>query len=307
MHVEAQRCDNPADHALTPGRQPGIFVPGPSADARTPVAGPKGIARKGGGGPLFILAVDRSGRQMYIEFHDGLRDEVKVHRLAKSLAIPYPTALGHLACLWLWTANSAPEDGSLEDFTPEEIAHGALWSGDAAAFLGALQRASLVDKDLVVHNWTQYGVRLLLNNRKAVRRFRKRHGSNITDILQKAPHMKERKRVSTSTSLVVKERDSKGENGFDEVWTEYPKKESKQDAKKAWLQLQPDAKLKQAIIEALRVRKRTEEWLKEGGKFVPLMATWLHKRRWEDELQPSQQAQAFSEPVRKLKESLAHD
>ena len=120
---------------------------------------------------------------MYIEFHDGLRDEIKIHRLAKLLGLSYVATLGHVSCLWIWTAKSCPDNGSLADFTPEEIAHGALWSDEPGRFLDALKKVNLVDENMTVHNWTRYGVRLLLNNRKAVRRFRRKSKSNMTDIL----------------------------------------------------------------------------------------------------------------------------
>jgi len=71
---------------------------------------------------------------------------------------------------------------------------------------------------------------------------------------------------------------------FDEFWKLYPRKESKQQAKKAWLKLNPDQTLFNLIANALEYRSQTKEWLAEGGRYIPHPATWLNGRRWEDEI-----------------------
>ena len=73
---------------------------------------------------------------------------------------------------------------------------------------------------------------------------------------------------------------------FDEFWNLYPRKESKQQAKKAWVKLNPDQALFDLIANALEYRSQTKEWLAEGGRYIPHPATWLNGRRWEDELDP---------------------
>jgi len=75
---------------------------------------------------------------------------------------------------------------------------------------------------------------------------------------------------------------------FDEFWKLYPRKESKQQAKKAWLKLNPDQALFNVIANALEYRSQTKEWIAEGGRYIPHPATWLNGRRWEDDLQPHQ-------------------
>lgn len=71
---------------------------------------------------------------------------------------------------------------------------------------------------------------------------------------------------------------------FNRFWEAYPKKRSKQDAKKAWDKLGPDIALCRIMAEALKRQKCSAEWEREGGRFIPLPATWLRGRRWEDEL-----------------------
>lgn len=69
-------------------------------------------------------------------------------------------------------------------------------------------------------------------------------------------------------------------NGF---WAAYPRKQAKQDARKAWDKLKPDLDLCRIMAEALRRQKRSEQWQREGGRYIPLPATWIRGRRWEDD------------------------
>ena len=62
----------------------------------------------------------------------------------------------------------------------------------------------------------------------------------------------------------------------------YPRHEARADAEKAWLALAPDAELVSSIMGALSMHKVSESWLKENGKFVPLPASWIRGKRWED-------------------------
>jgi hypothetical protein len=69
---------------------------------------------------------------------------------------------------------------------------------------------------------------------------------------------------------------------FITFWKHYPRKESKGTALKAWQKIKArPAPLD--IISAVAWQKESENWKKEGGRFIPLPATWLNGRRWEDE------------------------
>lgn len=71
--------------------------------------------------------------------------------------------------------------------------------------------------------------------------------------------------------------------GFVEFWTAYPKHRSRADAEKAWNKLAPDAGLQQQILAALAWQVKSPDWMKDNGQYVPLPASWLRARRWEDE------------------------
>lgn len=70
-------------------------------------------------------------------------------------------------------------------------------------------------------------------------------------------------------------------DAFEVFWAAYPRKIAKDPARKSFTRLDPN--LLPTILTALDAQKRSEQWLKEGGKFIPHPATWLNQKRWEDE------------------------
>lgn len=73
------------------------------------------------------------------------------------------------------------------------------------------------------------------------------------------------------------------ERRFEEFWETYPKKKGKGAARKVYLKLHPAAELHQRIIDAVETQKRSEQWRRSGGQYIPFPATWLNQSRWEDD------------------------
>ena len=76
-----------------------------------------------------------------------------------------------------------------------------------------------------------------------------------------------------------KEEAEKKARDFEEFWKAYPKKDGKKDAEAAWLKVDVSIDL---LLSAIAAKRITEDWTKAKGQFVPLPATWLRGRRWED-------------------------
>jgi hypothetical protein len=72
---------------------------------------------------------------------------------------------------------------------------------------------------------------------------------------------------------------------FDTFWNQYPKKQGKDAARKAWGKLNPDHTLNTIILTRLEQQKASEQWQRENGKYIPHASTWINGKRWEDELQ----------------------
>lgn len=80
-------------------------------------------------------------------------------------------------------------------------------------------------------------------------------------------------------------------SGFPRFWSDYPKKKSRGQALKAWLRLKPSEQLVTEILAAIGRAKTSDDWRKEGGKFIPHPATWLNAEGWLDETVDPREAQ----------------
>ena len=70
---------------------------------------------------------------------------------------------------------------------------------------------------------------------------------------------------------------------FDLFWEVYPKHKAKLDAMKAWRQTEKIRPCIEEILAAIQEQQRSNDWIKDGGQFVPLPASWLRGGRWLDE------------------------
>lgn len=89
----------------------------------------------------------------------------------------------------------------------------------------------------------------------------------------------EPKPISPQVRRVVVEDD-----GFEEFWKEYPKKVGKADARKSWTKLKPNRVLREHMLDTLRQAKASDQWRKDGGKYIPNPSTWLNQGRYDDDV-----------------------
>lgn len=73
-------------------------------------------------------------------------------------------------------------------------------------------------------------------------------------------------------------------SSFEEFWKAYPRKQGKENAKRAFEKRKPDRSLLTQMLQALSQHSASEQWTKDGGKFIPMAVTWLNQARWTDEL-----------------------
>lgn len=72
--------------------------------------------------------------------------------------------------------------------------------------------------------------------------------------------------------------------GFDLFWLHYPKKVGKANAMKAFAKLSPDENLLNDICLAVELHKKSAQWRRDDGTYIPHPSTWLNQRRWEDQM-----------------------
>lgn len=70
--------------------------------------------------------------------------------------------------------------------------------------------------------------------------------------------------------------------GFDRFWSNYPRRVGKKDAIKAWRKANPDESLVDLIVASVERWKRSDQWTKDKGQFIPYPATFLRGERWND-------------------------
>ena len=68
---------------------------------------------------------------------------------------------------------------------------------------------------------------------------------------------------------------------FEKFWSAYPRKEGKQKARSAFEKVTVDLDV---LLVALETQKKSSQWTKDNGQFIPHAATWLNGKRWEDQL-----------------------
>lgn len=81
-------------------------------------------------------------------------------------------------------------------------------------------------------------------------------------------------------------------DGFVEFWDRYRKKIGKPAAIKAFRAAKLNGHLPEVLAD-IDARLHSDDWLKEGGKFIPYPATYLNQRRWEDDHSLSTESSAW--------------
>lgn len=227
----------------------------------------------------------------------GTIEHPKMIMLASTLACPRHAAVGILECLWHFTARYAPR-GDVGKFSDDVIANAIEWKNDPKTLIEALIKCGWLEHSdkhrIVVHDWSHHaddGVNKYLKRCKD----RFFDGSKPYD---KGKTAARKRRASVTPSACPPEPlplpspepspspptpSSGARKRFDTFWTEYPRKDSKQVAVKSFEKLNPSDELFGRIIAHVRTMKASEQWTRDGGRFIPMPATYLNQKRWEDE------------------------
>lgn len=70
---------------------------------------------------------------------------------------------------------------------------------------------------------------------------------------------------------------------FEAFWAAYPKKVGKKDARKAFAKIARSEWDK--LVPAVEAQKKSKQWLKDDGQYIPNPSTWLNQGRWEDQVE----------------------
>ena len=244
----------------------------------------------------------------WIESHQAVGQHPKTKKLARRLGVSLPTVVGHLHYLWWWALDFA-QDGVLDKFDAEDIADAMQWDGDADQLVEAMIYSGYIDDTpdgRHIHDWADYAGKLL--ERREKDRARKRSAAEAAGVPSSFRRSSNGKNTegdgNPNASSVTNQPTNQPkptnlnqpkptnqpdgdpplqERRFAEFWQAYPKKVGKASCLKAWLKLKPTAELFAQIMETLTNQKASDQWKREGGRFIPNPLTWLNQGRWDDE------------------------
>jgi hypothetical protein len=70
---------------------------------------------------------------------------------------------------------------------------------------------------------------------------------------------------------------------FELFWKTYPKRTGKTKALEAWNKYNGSRPPIEIIIHKIEELKKTDQWAKDNGQFIPHPTTWLNRGGWDDE------------------------
>lgn len=223
----------------------------------------------------------------WIKMRGNLWDDPRIARICDITDQPEAMVVG--ALYWLWaSADQHTEDGLLPGLSTRAIDRKTGVAGFADALIQIGWLADHPEGVRIVkfteHNGASAKRRAEDAKRKGL--IRKMSAENAdttrTNDGQLAPvcgtRERERERKDTPPKPPAV--------AFERFWSEYPRKVGKEAAAKAWNRVKADAATEQAMFAALDRQRKTDDWQREGGRFIPHAATWLNGRRWEDEAGP---------------------
>ena len=85
-----------------------------------------------------------------------------------------------------------------------------------------------------------------------------------------------------NTPIAPKKRGQVYSSDFLSFYESYPRKVAKDAAWKAWQKRNGDRPEVCVLISAIENQKKSEQWQKDNGQFIPHPATWLNQGRWSD-------------------------
>lgn len=106
--------------------------------------------------------------------------------------------------------------------------------------------------------------------------------ANVNDFRTEEEEEEEVVEVEVKEEIKEEKRKASRQAAFDQFWAAYPKKVGKEAARRAFLKVKAPV---DTLTAAILAQKRSTQWTKDNGRFIPNPATWLNQGRWEDVLE----------------------
>lgn len=115
-------------------------------------------------------------------------------------------------------------------------------------------------------------------------RFSNHETTGVDTVKSNKEREKEKEKEKDITTTISPPGNARSD-AFDNFWKAYPRHVAKDKARSAFRKV-PKSEVP-ALMAALEQHKRSEQWTKDGGQFIPHPATFLNQQRWTDELMPT--------------------
>lgn len=177
-------------------------------------------------------------------------------------------------------ASNAIERGRTQSFNCEDVATALDMGTEQVQQIVDAMQGRVLDGDMVA-GWEKRQV--AREDGSAERAKAWREAKKATS--ERTPNAGERNQTPDKDKDTDKEKKNTPKGAdvlFDKFWTAYPKKDAKAPARRAFAKLNADEALVDRMLQALSWQTKRADWIKEGGQYIPLPATWLNAARWED-------------------------
>lgn len=219
----------------------------------------------------------------WIKMRTALAHDPAVIAMALDLDKGEFEIVGMLHHVWSW-ADSQSENGHIKRVTPKWIDRFVHCDGFAKSMEMA-KWLSINDDGIEFPNFDRHNGDSAKKRAEDAERKRKSRERMSAEDTPKTSGKKCDQNRTREEKRRDKDQDLKTlSESFAIFWKLYPKKVSKADAVKAWGKISKE--LVPVIMQALPLHCMSEQWVKDDGQFIPNAATWLNKRKWEDEVKP---------------------
>lgn len=223
----------------------------------------------------------------WIKMRIDLQTHPKVFRMVSALQADRLRIIGGLHIAWS-IFDTHCDDGVLVGYTTDAMDAVIGWPGFTQAMID-VEWVALDDcGSLVMPRFDEH------NGKSAKRRAndneRKRNTRNGESVRNMSASDADKKRTREEKRREEKDQKPFGDDAVDPAelfarfWALYPRKVSKDAARKAWDKLDLSVELFEAMIQALGAQSLSVDWTKDNGQFIPHASTWLNGKRWEDEV-----------------------
>lgn len=236
-----------------------------------------------------------AGGIVWFRWHHGSVTDPKF----KLIAHRADARLGDVVAIWaiaLEAASSNADRGSIGrlDYESIDCLLGAS-DGTTERIFDAMVQRGLIDRDGRVVSWDKRQPMREREDSSAGRtreyreRLKQQRDADVNhvtpsdaSVTQKTPRGEESREEGRKPPR-SSARAASLPDGFGQFWSAYPVKKAKAEAVKVWAKLHPDDQLRAEILAGIERERGSEQWTRDGGRFIPHPTTWLNQRRWEDE------------------------